>query len=118
MYVEGHITGKVTISIMMDTSATHNFIFEGEAKELSLKLEKDLSHMKVVNSKAFTTAGVAKQVIVKLGSWQEKVDFMVAQIDEFDSVLRIKFFLAHHVILVPATSCLMIMGGDPCVVST
>ena len=54
---------------MVDTGATHNFISKGKAKKLSLKLEKDLGHMKAVNSKAFTTVGVVKQVMVKLGSW-------------------------------------------------
>ena len=64
-----HLVGKVATSIMVDTSATHNFIFKGEARKLGLKLEKDLGCMKVINSKAFTTTRVAKQVMVKLGSW-------------------------------------------------
>ena len=78
MYMKGHISGKVTTSIIMDTGATHNFIFEGEAKKLGLKLEKDLGRMKVVNFKAFTTVGVAKQVMVKLGLWQGRANFMVS----------------------------------------
>ena len=69
MYVKGHIIGKLGISMMMIMGATHNFILEGEARNLSLKLEKNLSHMKVVNFKAFTTMGVVKQVLVKLGTW-------------------------------------------------
>ena len=31
-------------------------------------------------------------------------------------VLGIEFLLTHHVIPMPATSSLIIMGGDPCVV--
>ena len=34
----------------------------------------------------------------------------------FDVVLKMEFLLTHHIILVSATSCLMIMGGDLCVV--
>ena len=116
MYVKGQIAGKVATSIMVDTGATHNFISEGEARKLGLKLEKDSGRMKAVNSKAFTTAGVAKQVVVKLGSWQGKTDFVVAQMDDFDVVLGMEFLIAHHVIPVPAANSLMIMGEDPCVV--
>ena len=77
MYVKGHIASKGAMSIMMDTSTTHNFISEGEARKLGLKLEKDSGHMKVVNSKAFTTMGMVKQVTVKLDSWQGKTNFMI-----------------------------------------
>ena len=64
--MKGHIASKLASSIMMDTGATHNFIFEGEAKKLGLKLKNDLGHMKAVNFKAFTTIGVAKQVMGSL----------------------------------------------------
>ena len=117
MYVKGNIAGKVASSIMVNIGATHNFIFEGEAKMLGLKLEKDLGHMKAINSKAFTTTRVVKQVMIKLGLWQGKVDFVVAQMDNFDVILGIKFLLAHDVIVVPTTNCMMIMGRDLCVVS-
>ena len=108
--MKGQIAGKVAMSIMVDTGATHNFISKGEARKLGLKLEKDSGCMKVVNSKAFTTAGVVKQVLVKLGSWQGRTNFLVAQMDDFDVVLGMEFLMAHHVIPVLATNSLMIMG--------
>ena len=37
---------------MINTSATHNFVLEAEAKNLGLKLKKDVGLMKAVNSKA------------------------------------------------------------------
>ena len=77
MYVKGHIAKKVAITIMVDTGATHNSISKGEAKKLGLKLEKDSSHMKIVNSKAFTTIGMVKQVMIKLSSLQRREDFIV-----------------------------------------
>ena len=46
------------------------------------------------------------------------MDFVVAQMDDFDVVLGMEFLLAHHVIPMPATNSLMIMGDDPCVVPT
>ena len=63
--------------VLVDTSATHNFILEDELNKLSLKLEKDLGHMKVVNFKAVTIVGVVKEVVVKFSSWQGKVNFMI-----------------------------------------
>ena len=83
---------------------------------MGLKLEIDSSYMKAFNSKAFTTARVVKQVMVKLNSWQGKAEFMFAPMDDFDVVLGMEFLLAHHVIPVPTASCLMIICGDPCVV--
>ena len=68
MYVKGQVVGKTTTSIIVDIGATHNFISKGEFKKLGLKLEKDSSCMKVVNSKAFTIRKMAKQVSVKLRS--------------------------------------------------
>ena len=55
-------------------------------------------------------------MLVKVGSWQGREDFVVTQIDDFDVVLGMEFLIAHHVILMPMTNSLMIMGGDPCVV--
>ena len=114
--MNGHITGKVASSIMVDTNATHNFISEGEVNKLGLKLEKDLGRIKAVNFKTFTTMRMAKQVMVKLFLWQGRVNFMVTQMDDFNLVLGMEFLIAHHVIPMPAASSLMIIGGDPCVV--
>ena len=101
---------------MMDIDATYNLIFKGEPKKLSLKLEKDLGWMKAINSKAFTIMGVVKQVLMKLGLWQGKVDYMVAWMDDFDMVLRMKFLLAHQIIPVTIANYLMIMSEDLCFV--
>ncbi|KAJ7957579.1 Transposon Ty3-G Gag-Pol polyprotein [Quillaja saponaria] len=70
MFVKGHLGGKPATSVMLDTGATHNFVSEAEAKKLGLKLEKDSGRMKAVNSKSLPTAGQAKQVSVKLGTWE------------------------------------------------
>ncbi|KAJ7957699.1 Retrovirus-related Pol polyprotein from transposon gypsy [Quillaja saponaria] len=99
-----------------DYPATHNFVSEAEAKKLGLKLEKDSGWMKVVNSKSLPTAGQAKQVSVKLGTWEGRVDFVVAKIDDFDVVLGMEFMLTHKAIPIPAASSLMIMGEQPAMV--
>ncbi|KAJ7943087.1 Retrotransposon protein, putative, Ty3-gypsy subclass [Quillaja saponaria] len=99
-----------------DTGATHNFVSEAEAKKLGLKLEKDSGRMKAVNSKSLPTAGQAKQVSVKLRTWEGRVDFVVAKIDDFDVVLGMEFMLTHKAIPIPAASSLMIMGEQPAMV--
>ena len=60
MFVDAILNGKPVKSVMIDTGATHNFVFEVEAKYLELKLEKDVGCMKAVNSKALATTGLAK----------------------------------------------------------
>ena len=68
MFVDAILNGKPATSMMIDTGAAHNFTSEVEAKCLALKLEKDVGRMKTVNSKALATTGLAKQVLVKIGT--------------------------------------------------
>ncbi|KAJ7971608.1 Gag-asp_proteas domain-containing protein [Quillaja saponaria] len=116
MFVKGHLGGKPAMSVMLDTGATHNFVSEAEAKKLGLKLEMDSGRMKAVNSKSSPTARQAKQVSVKLMTWEGRVDFVVAKIDDFDVVLGMEFMLTHKAIPIPAASSLMIMGEQPAMV--
>ena len=60
MFVDATLNGKPAKSVMIDTSATHNFDSEVEAKCLGLKLEKDVGCMKAINSKVLTTTGLGK----------------------------------------------------------
>ena len=62
IFVDATLNGKPAKNVMIDTSTTHNFVYEVEAKCLGLKLEKDVGHMNAVNSKALATTGLAKQV--------------------------------------------------------
>ena len=57
MFVDATLNGKPTKSVMINTGATHNFVYDIEAKRLGLKLEKDVGRMKAVNSKALVTTG-------------------------------------------------------------
>ena len=49
MFVDVTLNGKPSKSVMIDTSATHNFVSEVEAKCLGLKLEKDVGRIKAIN---------------------------------------------------------------------
>lgn len=64
MFVEGSINGKFAKNVMSHIDATHNFIFEGEAKILGLKLQKDVGLMKAVNSEVLPKTRVANHVLV------------------------------------------------------
>ena len=102
---------------MVDTGATHNFVSEAEAARLGLKLVgDDTGKMKAVNSKAMATVRAAKQVRVKLGTWEGTTDLIVVPMDDFDVVLGMEFLLEKSAIPVPATGSLLIMGDQPAVV--
>ena len=60
MFVDATLNGKPMKRMMIDTSATHNFVSKVEAKRLGLKLKKDIGYKKAINSKAMTTTGVSQ----------------------------------------------------------
>ena len=113
MFVDATLNGKPTKSVMIDIGATHNFVFEVETKHLGLKLEKDVGHMKVINSKALATTRLAKQVCVKIGTWEGTTDLIAVRMDDFNVILGMAFLVEKVVILIPSTGSLLIMGEKP-----
>ena len=63
MYVELLIGGQKIVALV-DSGATHNFISTRETARLGLKLAKDESKLKAVNSQAQETHGLAKNVAI------------------------------------------------------
>ena len=110
MFVEATLNEKPAKSVMIDAGATHNFVSEVEAKRLGLKLEKDVGRMKAVNSKALATTGLAKQVCVKIGTWEGTTDLIAVKMDDFDVILSMEFLAENGVIPIPSTGSLLIMG--------
>ncbi|XP_050374592.1 uncharacterized protein LOC126792152 [Argentina anserina] len=115
-FVEGSINEKVAKSVMIATGATHNFISEMEALRLGLEYEKDMGHMKAVNSSPSPTVGLSKGVRLKLGNWEGKTDLVVVQMDDFNVILGMEFMLGNKAIPIPNAQNLLVMGERPCVV--
>ena len=69
--------------VLVNTSATHNFVPEDEAKRLELQASKKGGWLKAVNSAAKPSHGVARGVTMNIGSWEGSVNFTVAPMDDF-----------------------------------
>ncbi|RVW63411.1 hypothetical protein CK203_055931 [Vitis vinifera] len=90
MYVEAFVNGKAT-KALVDTGATHNFVSEDEARRLELQASKEGGWLKAVNSAAKPSHGVVRGVTMHIGSWERRVDFTVAPMDDFKMVLGMDF---------------------------
>ena len=84
MFVDTVIESKPTKSTMVHSGATHNFLFEQRARRLELKIKKDTSKMKVVNSESLPIFGVLKRISPKLGEWGGDVDLVMVCMDDFE----------------------------------
>lgn len=97
----------------MDTSATHNFMSEGEAKKSGLKTEKDSSRIKAVNFETRQIAGAAKDVSITLRTWNGRTNFMVIPLDDFQIILGMGFLQVEKVMLMPQFRSVYLFGGEP-----
>ncbi|KAA0067456.1 Asp_protease_2 domain-containing protein [Cucumis melo var. makuwa] len=113
LYVDTWTNQKQTKSTMIDSSATHNFITDAEARHLRLHWEKDSERMKVVNFVTLYIVRLVKRTTIKLRRWKGLVDFMVVKMDDFDLLLGMEFLLEHQVIPMPSVKCLVITGSFP-----
>ncbi|KAF3446177.1 hypothetical protein FNV43_RR11356 [Rhamnella rubrinervis] len=84
---------------------------------LGLKLRKGQG-LKAVNTEVRPLDGTAREVDLNLGSWQGKLDFSIAPIDDFDIVLGMEFFRQFNVIPLPRYNAMCIMEGGPCMIPT
>ena len=87
MYVEALVNKKVT-KALVDISTTHNFVSEDEAKRLELQSSKEEGWLKAANKPSH---GVARGVAMHIGSWEGRVDFTMAPMDDFKMVLGMDF---------------------------
>ena len=109
MYVE-LLTGGHKIMALVDSKATHNFILTRETTKLELKLTKDDSKLKVVNSQAQETHGLAKNAAIQMGVWKGTIDLLSVPLDDFDFILGNNFFQRVKAALLPHLNGLLIMN--------
>lgn len=68
---------------MMDTGATYNFIADRVVGTLGLQVTQYNSKIKAVNSMATPIRWMAIDVVVQVGTWKGKANFMVVPLDDF-----------------------------------
>ncbi|KAL6326371.1 hypothetical protein AAG906_007876 [Vitis piasezkii] len=118
MYVEALVNGKAT-KALVDTGATHNFVSEEEARRLELQASKEGGWLKAVNSAAKPSHGVARGVTMHIGSWEGRVDFIVAPMDDFKMVLGMDFLQKVKAVPLPFLRSMAILEEEkPCMVPT
>lgn len=117
MYVDLKINGRATRA-MVDTGAAQHFVAGTEAQRLGLKLEKDSSRMKAVNSEAQPIHGIAKAVPVKLGQWEGHMNLTAVPLDDFQVSLGMEFLREIKAVPMPFVGSLCMMGDNPCMVPT
>uniref|UniRef100_A0A803LKS9 Reverse transcriptase/retrotransposon-derived protein RNase H-like domain-containing protein n=1 Tax=Chenopodium quinoa TaxID=63459 RepID=A0A803LKS9_CHEQI len=117
MYVEVLVNGRRG-NAMIDTRATHNFISQGEARRLGLKLIQEGGSMKAVNSAAKPVHGVARNIPTKLGDWSRNLDFAVATMDDFNLVLGMDFLRASKAVPMPHLRSVLVAGQQSCLLKT
>ncbi|RVW34437.1 RNA-directed DNA polymerase-like [Vitis vinifera] len=118
MYVEALVNGKAT-KALVDTGATHNFVSEDEARRLELQASKEGGWLKAVNSAAKPSHGVARGVTMHIGSWEGRVDFTVAPMDDFKMVLGMDFLQKVKAVPLPFLRSMAILEEEkPCMVPT
>ena len=107
MYVEAQVNG-MPAKAMIDTGATHNFVSEGVARRLKLKISTESGLLKAVNSASKPSQGVARGVTMKIGSWEGKIDFTMAPMDDFKIVIGMDFLRQVKAVPIPFLSSMAI----------
>ena len=110
---------RMSTKAMIDTGATHNFVLEEEARRLKLQTSKEAGWLKAVNSVAKPSQGVARGATMKIGSWEGKIDFTVAPMDDFKIVIRMDFLRQVKAVPIPFLRSMAILEEEaPCMVPT
>ncbi|KAK3043775.1 hypothetical protein RJ639_001971 [Escallonia herrerae] len=110
MYVDIKVNGKA-IRTMVDTRATHNYISSIEVERLGLTLEKGYGRVKAINSAAQPVAGKARSVLIKIGPYEGRTNFLVVIMDDFKLILGLEFLHDTKTTVMPCTNSLAMLGS-------
>ncbi|RVW33092.1 hypothetical protein CK203_102290 [Vitis vinifera] len=89
MYVEALVNGKATKAWWIQVPLKH--CLGGGGKKVGAPSIQEGGWLKAVNSAAKPSHGVARGVTMHIGSWEGRVDFTVAPMDDFKMVLGMDF---------------------------
>ncbi|KAK3016037.1 hypothetical protein RJ639_005297 [Escallonia herrerae] len=117
MFLDIKVNGKA-IRAMMDTGATHNYIFSTEVKRLGLTLEKGYGWVKAINSAAQLVAGIARSVWIKVGPYEGRTNFSVVIMEDFKLILVLEFLRDTKTTMMSCTKSLAMLGSKPNVIPT
>lgn len=87
MYIDAWVNQRGAKNTTIDYVAIHNFMTEAKARGLNLYWKKDARKMKVVNSATVPIREVVKRIILKLGTWNNHVNFVIVKMDDFEITL-------------------------------
>ncbi|KAL2232703.1 UNVERIFIED_CONTAM: hypothetical protein Sindi_1450300 [Sesamum indicum] len=117
MFVDEKIHCK-PIRAMIDIGATHNYLASAEVERLRLVLEKGVGRVKVINSAVQPIAGVAKSVLIKVGSFEGKTNLSNVVMDDFKLILGLEFLRDTRTTVLPHVDSLIMLGAKPCIIPT
>ncbi|KAL0344366.1 UNVERIFIED_CONTAM: hypothetical protein Sangu_1324000 [Sesamum angustifolium] len=106
MFVDVKIHGK-PVRAMIDTGATHNYLASAEVERLELVLEKGVERVKVINSTGQPIAGVAKSVLIKVGSFEGKINLSVVVMNDFKLIFGLEFLQDTRTAVLPHVDSLL-----------
>ncbi|KAK3031129.1 hypothetical protein RJ639_035127 [Escallonia herrerae] len=90
MYVDIKVNEKV-IRAMVHTGTTYNYISSTKVERLRLTLEKRYGRVKAINFAAQPVAGITRSVLIKIGPYEGRTNFLVIIMDDFKLILRLAF---------------------------
>ncbi|KAK3016950.1 hypothetical protein RJ639_007326 [Escallonia herrerae] len=71
-----------------------------------------------INSAAQPVAGKARSVLIKIGQYEGRTNFLVVIMDDFKLILGLEFLRDTKTTVMPCTNTLAMLGNKPCVIPT
>jgi predicted aspartyl protease len=110
MHVNAVVNG-IEVAALVDTGATSVFVSEQIVAKLGLQVQRCPNRVKAVNSRSQQMRGMARDVPVRIGEWEGKLDVMVVELDDYDVILSNSFFVEASITIMPCLGGCLI--GDP-----
>ena len=97
------------MNALVDTGAYDIFISEEAASKLGIRVEKVGGWLKTINSCEISTAGVARNIDLWIGTWEGKETLEVIPLDDYEFIIGIDFLDRINALIVPHANCLCIL---------